>query len=115
MRGVLGTISFNINTFEPILLFSAIRQYDEDWNKPCRDWFLKVGAAFQPFASMMRIETTGSFSPEVRLAGFSAIRQYDEDWNWVIVASPDVVIAFQPFASMMRIETRPLGPAESSV
>ncbi len=61
--------------------FSAIRQYDEDWNKLGRR----------------------SNFPDLL---FSAIRQYDEDWNGV-TRRPTACFypAFQPFASMMRIET----------
>ncbi len=109
--------------------FSAIRQYDEDWNrvKPsvASFWFFLFSHSpvwwglkhstvrgrcyfaptFQPFASMMRIETRLSVlfwapncpfqpfasmmrieTPEVEdkensCTTFPAIRQYDEDWN----------------------------------
>ncbi len=59
---------------------------------------------FQPFASMMRIETV--FQPIViKYKCLSAIRQYDEDWNNICYFSCACFCFFQPFASMMRIET----------
>ncbi len=110
--------------------FSAIRQYDEDWNHIRNVCDLIRKGTFQPFASMMRIETAACFcwwsnsallfshspvwwglklSAQMHLRQsdrhFSAIRQYDEDWNVRIECWAYSSPTFQPFASMMRIET----------
>ncbi len=102
----IGVNRFIINTFALIMPFSAIRQYDEDWNLKMSIIHASPLDSFQPFASMMRIETTHWLdqAPKVlqlfshspvwwglkqqvpRQQGeakkfFSAIRQYDEDWN----------------------------------
>ncbi len=107
---------------------SAIRQYDEDWNIIIVKFVIVLISYFQPFASMMRIETYSLKKRLISSQHLSAIRQYDEDWNnlkdlyekvchsfshspvwwglklgvwfgWLVIRP------FQPFASMMRIET----------
>ncbi len=60
---------------------------------------------FQPFASMMRIETWFFLLYAWCYIFLSAIRQYDEDWNTRLTFSVNHAFFFQPFASMMRIET----------
>ncbi len=72
---------WNLDNFSTALssMLSAIRQYDEDWNGWRRIASVLL-AIFQPFASMMRIETCYKRCLS-ELWSLSAIRQYDEDWN----------------------------------
>ena len=52
LKLLLAGTPLEINTF-----LSAIRQYDEDWNAENKQPYLQLLLNFQPFASMMRIET----------------------------------------------------------
>ncbi len=83
---------------------SAIRQYDEDWNIGTISPTF-ITQSFQPFASMMRIETSNFVTRPYFWFSLSAIRQYDEDWNNESIGLWADSSNFQPFASMMRIET----------
>ncbi len=85
--------------------FSAIRQYDEDWNitNSRKTSLAFLFSAIRQYDEDWNIATIPTAAP---LPYFSAIRQYDEDWNYVHTGLHVCArMAFQPFASMMRIET----------
>ncbi len=89
-----------------VFVLSAIRQYDEDWNFYHYIISLLI-FIFQPFASMMRIETTF-----IRYACKKGRRPFSHSPVWwglkhhLYAILTKIIAGFQPFASMMRIETR---------